>query len=87
MVVKIFLSLLHFFHTLSLLALVPEGAYSLALSKINYDSPLGLRYSDSSGQSYIHLPNWGGGVQMWGQLRENVSGLHNIYNPEGPDGL
>ncbi|KAJ5878580.1 hypothetical protein N7455_002045 [Penicillium solitum] len=77
MVVKIFLSLLHFFHTLSLLALVPEGAYSLALSKINYDSPLGLRYSDSSGQSYIHLPNWGGGVQMWGQLRENIK--HGIY--------
>lgn len=61
MVVKIFLSLLHFFHTISLLALVPEGAYSLALSKSNYDSPLGLRYSDGSGQSYIHLPNWGGG--------------------------
>lgn len=28
-----------------------------------------------------------GGAQVWGQLRENVSKLHSIYNPERPDGL
>ena len=28
-----------------------------------------------------------GNTQVWGQLRENVSGPHSIYNPEGADGL
>lgn len=28
-----------------------------------------------------------GGARVWGQLRENVSGPHSIYIPEGPDGL
>lgn len=72
MVVKIFLSLLHLFHTLSLFALVPEGAYSLALRKSNHDSPLGLRYSDGSGQSCIHLPNWEGGVLKCGASCERM---------------
>lgn len=26
------------------------------------------------------------GAQVWGHLRENVSGPYSIYNPEGPDG-
>lgn len=28
-----------------------------------------------------------GGAQVWGQLRDNVSGPHSIYDSEGADGL